>query len=211
MFTKAPRIRPAMQTVLTVAGLAVAIAAVPASASAAIRTGSVQDPQGDASALSGPVLDVRSIAVRYDDAAGTIRVTWTYYNDVRDNTQPSAIVGGSLITNGPLVNHLTSDNAYVAWNTVKNLDGSWPVRTTLQVMGVSGSLSGAGAMSEDGRVVTAEFTAPILVGRDLRKGQGGGGGDDVPQFWEQLSNVVDRGLTEIRRRPSRRWSWSGRR
>ena len=59
------------------------VAAVPASASAAVRTLSVQDPQGDASALSGPVLDLESVAVRYDDAAGTLRVVWTYYNDVR--------------------------------------------------------------------------------------------------------------------------------
>jgi hypothetical protein len=55
-----------------------AIAAVPATARAAARTGSVQDPQGDALALNGPVLDLMSVAVRYDDVAGSVRVTWTY-------------------------------------------------------------------------------------------------------------------------------------
>lgn len=78
MFEKARLTRPSVPTILTLAGVALAVAALSASAGAAVRTGSVQDPQGDVSALSGPLLDIKSIAVRYDGVEGTLRVTWSY-------------------------------------------------------------------------------------------------------------------------------------
>ena len=31
------------------------------------------------------MLDLQSVAVRYDDVEGNLRVTWTYYNDIRIN------------------------------------------------------------------------------------------------------------------------------
>ena len=46
MFNKKLRTRPGVRTIVGVAGITLAVAAVPASASAAVRTGSVQDPQG---------------------------------------------------------------------------------------------------------------------------------------------------------------------
>src|SRR4051812_26525572 len=77
----------------TVATIALAMTtAATSSASAAVRTGSVQDPQGDASSLSGPAADLKSVAVRYDDAVGSVRLTWTYYNDVRAISGPSGRV-----------------------------------------------------------------------------------------------------------------------
>ena len=94
------RTRNPRRAILTAIGLTLAIAAIPASASAAVRTLSIEDPQGDASALSGPALDLKSLALRYDDSAGTLHVVWTYYNDVR--ADQSAYVGGMLSLQSPL-------------------------------------------------------------------------------------------------------------
>jgi hypothetical protein len=161
-------------------GMTLAIAAVPASASAAVRTGSVQDPQGDTSAIAGPVLDIKSVVVRYDDAAGTLRVTWTYYNDVRAQYDylnwPRGHFSASRSDLGP------SDYASVEWMLASS--GPLELRTSLLVSGSSGSLQGTGTMSEDGRVVTAEFSTPALVARDFQRGNGMfTDGDGVDEFW----------------------------
>jgi hypothetical protein len=183
-YVRSARRTPCLRTILTIAAATILVAAIPASANAAVRTGSAQDPQGDASALSGPAPDIKSIAVRYDDAAGALRVTWTYYTDIRANAQPNDHLGGGFIADAPVVPMVQTDTVYVGWSAIESSGGSWPITTTLQIMGASGSLAGTGTMSEDGRVVTAEFTSPMLAGHDLQKGQGGfGSGDDVGQFW----------------------------
>src|SRR4051812_39418665 len=104
-----------MKTRLIAAAAAVALAGVaaPATASAAVRTLSIQDPQGDASALSGPVLDLKALDMRYDDDAGTLRVVWTYYNNVR--APEPANTGGTFTANTPLLPNVPNDSVYVNW------------------------------------------------------------------------------------------------
>jgi hypothetical protein len=185
MFEKARLTRPSVPTILTLAGVALAVAALPASASAAVRTGSVQDPQGDVSALSGPLLDLKSIAVRYDDVEGTLRVTWSYHNDVRAGYDPiSRPGGGATVSDAPVVGGQVYDSAMVGWSGSTADDGSWSVDTTLQLTGVNGLVSSTGTISDDGHVATAEFTHSLLVGHDYRQGRiGGAGGDNHDQFW----------------------------
>jgi len=163
-----------------------AVAAVPGSAGAAVRTGSVQDPQGDASALSGPVLDLKSVAVRYDDVAGTLRVTWTYFNDVRTNVpDTSGSRGGVFGASNPLVPNVPSDSVMVQWTGSASGDGSWSASTTLSLPGASGFLPGSATTSSDGRVVTAEFTSAMLRGHDWERSAGGvtWSGDGYDAFW----------------------------
>jgi hypothetical protein len=187
MFNTKPRTRSSVRTILSVAGMTgavAAVAAVPASASAAVRTGSVQDPQGDASGLSGPVLDIESASVRYDDVAGTVRVAWTYYGDVRANRQPTdGQVGGGLWMDGPTGS--STPSAVVAWSHFPDGSGGpFSITTSLSLSYTAGTLSGTGTVSADGRVVTAEFTHPQLVGRDWQRGDGSvRNGDAVPRFW----------------------------
>jgi hypothetical protein len=163
------------------------IAAVPASASAAIRTGSVQDPQGDVATLGGPLLDLTSIAVRYDDAAGTIRVTWTYHNDVRvgyDASTSSRPEGMTEVSDNPKIIGTPFDKAMVQWWADNVDDGSWSVSTALGLTRASGMLWGTGTLSADGRVATAEFTNPLLVGHDWQQDPGGASGPDFySNFW----------------------------
>ena len=164
-----------------IGALALVVAAAPAGASAAIRTGSVQDPKGDASSLSGPVLDLESAAVRYDDTAGTFRVTWTYYTDVRDD-DPMSQAQDRMWAANPDETVIVD----VGWfgNSAEG-PGTGPA-TTLSITGVNGWLSGIGTVSADGRVVTAEFTNPKLVGLDLQRSRdllGGSGPDGWPEFW----------------------------
>ena len=165
MFNKKPRMRSSVRTILSVAGMTLAVAAVPASASAAVRTGSVQDPQGDASALSGPVLDLKSVAVRYDDAAGTLRVTWTYYNDVRTELGGLGAKGGVFQADRPIalnvaVHRVTAAGRWQLWDRL-GVDSAlstcrWP------------SCRAPATVSPDGRVVTAEFSHTMLAGHDLQ-------------------------------------------
>jgi hypothetical protein len=160
--------------------LALAIAAVPASAGAAVRTGSVQDPEGDAAALSGAVLDIKSLAVRYDDVAGTVRVTWTYYDDVRAVDDPNSS-GGAWLDAGPLS---SAPSAWVGWSRVTNLDGSSSLQAKLSLSGANGMLTGIATMGDDGHAVTAELTHPSLAGRDWQRGDGSVAmGDTVSRFW----------------------------
>jgi hypothetical protein len=169
-------------TTVLVAGLVAAV--VPASANASLRTGSVQDPQGDASALSGPALDLQSVAVSYDDVAGTLHVTWQYFNDVRVGYDPSYPPTGLFAAGNPVVPNVPTDYAGVQWQGAPGGGGAWSVGTTLQLYCASGSLSGTGTMSSDGRTVTAEFTNATLAGHDWQRGFGGAAsGDDFARFW----------------------------
>ena len=130
---RALRPRPRARAILILVGCT-RLRGSPRKRRAAVRTGSVQDPQGDASALSGPVLDIESAAVRYDDGAGTLRVTWTYYGDIRPNTESTELLGGGgLAVGSPLVFGVTGDHAYVGWYAARSADGTWPVATNLQI------------------------------------------------------------------------------
>ena len=182
------RVRSHLRITLPVAAMTVALAAVPASASAAIRTLTVQDPQGDASALSGPVLDLKSAAVRYDDAAGTLRIVWTYYDDVRGKE----FAGGMLSLFAPLRPSVPADSVSVNWMaSTRYVDSgsSWEASAGLNLYGSSGSLPGTVTVSEDGRVVTAEFSHTMLAGHDLQYSWGGfvmsgdAFGDMTRKFW----------------------------
>jgi hypothetical protein len=178
------RTRNPRRAILTALGLTLAMVAVPSSASAAVRTGSVQDPQGDASALSGPVLDLKSLAVRYDDALGTVRLTWTYYNDIRTGSEPMHPLGGGFGMAAPVAQGLT-DQAFGGWSGSTPGDGSWSLTGTLQMSGTSGMLPGNVTMGDDGRSVTAEFTSPMLAGRDFQRAPNGPtfSGDSYDAFW----------------------------
>jgi hypothetical protein len=180
---RARRSRNARRALLTSVGLTLAIVAVPASASAAVRTGSVQDAQGDASALSGPVLDIKSFDVRYDDIAGTVGFTWTYYNDVRIGSDPIRSPSGVFGIGAPL-RPGADQGAYGGWSGHATPDG-WSLTTNLQLSGTSGMLPGNVTMSDDGRVVTAEFTSPMLAGRDFQRSirSPNIGGDTYDEFW----------------------------
>ena len=171
------------RALLTIACTTIAIGAVPATASATVRTGSVPDPQGDASGLSGPVLDIASAAVSYDDIAGTLRVTWTYFGDVRANLPTSGGVGGGLWIDGP--NGSSTPSAWIGWSHMPDSsDGPISLTTRLSLSYTAGTLEGTGTISQDGHVVTAELTHPQLVGRDWQRGDGSvQNGDTVPRFW----------------------------
>ena len=181
-----PVTKSSVRRILALAGLTVAIAAVPGAASAAVRTGSFQDPQGDTTTLSGPTLDLQSAAVRYDDAAGTLRVTWTYYNDVRANYNGSSPPNGGLAVGDPAVSGTPVVFGSVQWWGNRSEDGTWSTGASLQLDNASGSLSGSGTISEDGRVVTAELANPALAGHDWQFGYALNpppGGDDFDNFW----------------------------
>ena len=177
---RARRSRNARRALLTAVGLTLAVVAVPASASATVRTGSVQDPQGDTSpAFQGTMLDLKSLAIRYDDAAGSIRVTWTYYNDVRAavGTGPLAIQGFAY-PSGP------AGYGYATWHLSGFDNGSPVIATHMTLSGIQGDLGDAGVISDDGRVVTAEFTHPLLAGQDWTYAMGTTVvGDSYPDFW----------------------------
>ncbi len=167
-----------------IGALALVVAAAPAGASAAVRTGSVQDPQGDVSALSGPLLDLKTIAVRYDDTAGTMRVSWMYYGDVRTGADPGSSVDGVMEASDIAPPGVTYDMAMVSWSAFATDDRSWSVTTSLSLNKSGGSLSGTGTISGDGHTVTAEFTNSALIGHDWRRIPiGSSHGDDHIESW----------------------------
>ena len=183
--------KSSVRRILALAGLTVAIAAVPGSASAAVRTLSIDDPQGDASALSGPVLDLKSVAVRYDDAAGNLRVTWTYYNDIRINTTDGGMARGSFHAEAPVLPSVANDAVSIewSWNQTGWDPPTWSASSSLYLSGSSGMMPGTTEVSQDGRVVTAEFSGPAMVGHDWQYTWGGttisgdGYGDGIRQLW----------------------------
>jgi hypothetical protein len=71
----------------------------------------------------------------------------------------------------------------VSWWGSRADDGSWSVESSLHLTGASGELSGTGRISDDGRVVTVEFTNPNLAGHDWRAGWPHAGADEMAEFW----------------------------
>jgi hypothetical protein len=176
MIKQPPRTLSTARRVLILAGVLAAVAAVPASASAAVRTLSIEDPQGDTSALSGPVLDLKGLTARYDDGVGTLRVVWSYYNDVR--ADESAYAGGMSSASSPLRPSVPSDYVSVNWSGGPQWDNAsssmrWSTSAYLNLGGASGPLQGTVTVSQDGRVVTAEFSHTMLAGHDWQYTWGG--------------------------------------
>jgi hypothetical protein len=161
------RIRSTARAASAVAGVILASAMGSPSASAAVRTATVPDPKGDSSALQGPALDIESFGVRYDDAAGALRMVWTYYDDLRSPYDPAVYPAGQAeVYDAPNVPGQLYDKAGVNWFARRDDQGTWLVETALRLSGASGSLSSTGTLSDDGRVVTAEFALSAMTGGD---------------------------------------------
>ena len=175
--TRVERLRRVMRGRLLIAVAALTVA-VPASAGAAVRTGSVQDPQGDVSSLNGEqVDDLRSVSVEYDDAAGTVHVTWTYWTDVTQTPHNSYDVAAIMLEDAQV-----SDGADVSvWiDKATYLE----VQPTLRLWGVSGTMTGTWQLSDSGHTLTADFSHTALVGHDWQQaGAGAAGGDQSAAFW----------------------------
>jgi hypothetical protein len=173
-----PRTAAGVRTALAVAGLALAVATVPASANAAVRTGHVEDPQGDVYSLNGDqVDDLRSVSVGYDDAAGTVRVAWTYWTDVTQTPHNSYEVAAVMLEDARVV-----DGADISvWiDKASGMD----VQPTLRLWGVSGTVAGTWQLTDSGHTLTAEFAHAALVGHDWQQALGDvPGGDQAPRFW----------------------------
>jgi hypothetical protein len=104
-------------------------------------------------------------------------VTWTYYTDVQDD-DPMTQAQDRMWAANPDESVIVD----IGWFG----NGTDAPATTLTITGVNGWLSGSGTVSADGRVVTAEFTNPKLVGLDLQHSVDylrGTGPDGWPEFW----------------------------
>jgi hypothetical protein len=126
------------------------------------------------------MLDIKSMAIRYDDVAGTVRVTWTYYDDLRAVDDPN-VSGGAWLDAAP---GSSSPSAWVGWSRLTNPDGTSALQAKLSLSYTSGMLTGTATVGEDGHSVTAELTHASLVGRDWQQGDGSVAmGDTVSRFW----------------------------
>jgi hypothetical protein len=166
-----------MPRILAIAAAALALA-VPTTASAAVRTGLVEDPQGDVSSLSGEqVDDLRSMSVAYDDAAGTLRVISRYWTDLTLTPRNSYVIAAMTLEDAHLV-----DGAEVSvWiDKAPALN----IQPTLQLWGVSGTIAGTGQVSDNGHTLTVDFSHAALVAHDWQQAVGGvPGGDRAARFW----------------------------
>ena len=157
----------------------------PAMASAAIRTGHVDDPQGDTKVLSGPNVDYKSIDVTYDDVAGKLKVVPTFYTDIRNEAAQDDPVYGSAYGYETLSGPYTqghSDSIQLFWTVTAKQDyicaeeepyecdyirTGWDVTASLNVSGFSGNLSIPATLSDDGRSLTIDYTDTRLAGPNL--------------------------------------------
>ena len=161
-----------LRRILLTAFAALALA-TPASASAAMRTGSVQDPQGDAVALSGPALDIRSVAANYDDTAGTLHAVMSYYTEVADSTNDYVNVSMPVVPN-------QFDYASMQWGYYGGV-----IAAHLALYGSAGSLNGLVSLSADKMTVTMDFGNVALAGHDWQRvfGSTGSTSDTFDTFW----------------------------
>jgi len=129
------------------------------------------------------VLDLQSVAFRYDDVAGTVLITWAYYDDVRKAIGAGG-AGGMFSAVRPIGPNVPNDSADAVWSM-----WSGNASASLSLFGSTGSLPGTVTISPDGRVVTAEFSHAMLAGHDWRFTWGGsvtsgdGFGDVFHKFW----------------------------
>ena len=169
----------------------------PAMASAAIRTGHVDDPQGDTKVLSGPNVDYKSIDVTYDDVAGKLKVVPTFYTDIRNEAAQDDPVDGSAYGYETLSGPYTqghSDSIQLFWTVTAKQDyicaeeepyecdyirTGWDVTASLNVSGFSGNLSIPATLSDDGRSLTIDYTDTRLAGLNLQSGYSTSYGDRV--------------------------------
>src|SRR4051794_1731981 len=104
MFSKTPRRRPSRLAIVTVASVALSIAAVPATATAAVRTVTIGDPQDMGQSTFDPnycqAADLASATVSYNDAAGTVSASFTFYTDIAHYCGDRVDTGVTLSTNG---------------------------------------------------------------------------------------------------------------
>ena len=170
---------PRALVVPVLAGLMLVIAAVPASASAAVRTGTIQDakdvPTKDALGNNscgeyseGAWPDIAALTVAFDEA-GSIRATWTFYeglyafqarcpnNSVRIDTG----IQGLYFSLGGLDSTTTSAGVYATYY-------SWQGWTATLSYG-GASVPASVSMSSDGQTLTVEAANPALGNRDYRK------------------------------------------
>ena len=178
MFENTPRTRSSVRRILTLAGLTAAIAAVPASANAAVRTGTIQDakdvPTKDAlgnnscGEYEGAWPDLAALTVAYDEA-GSIRATWTFYEGLyafQARCPDSSVrldtgIRGLYFRLGGLDSTTTMasvDASYFSWQ-------GW--KATLSYGGAS--VPASVSMSSDGQTLTVEAANPALGNRDYRK------------------------------------------
>jgi hypothetical protein len=158
------------RVLVVVMSSAFALIALPASAGAVVRTGSVQDPAGDASALFGPVLDLKSVAVRYDDVQGSLRVTWSYYNDV-----VVAGAGASFLDGGgfePSGSNPLFAGVLISWSASLTGPGNGTFTASVSVPGAGGIPGAVATLSNDRRSVTLLFTHAGFAGRDWMHSRG---------------------------------------
>ncbi len=164
----------------------VLVAPSTASANAAVREGAVGDAQDIGNASFDPnacyVPDLARLAVAYNDTAGTIRATWTYYTDLAHYCSSSASLDGfELTSNG---GSTPTPPASISANLWRNHDTSWSVMSSLDIDGIDSSLSGSGSISSDGHSVTVEFSHAALAARDWRYvSPRHAGWDEYESFW----------------------------
>ena len=168
---RALRPRPRVRAILILAAAALALAAIPEAPSAAVRTGSVRIPRAMLRA-ERPVLDVSGPSpCATTTSAGTLRITWTYYNDVRtaDPSEPPSRREASLALDAPSFSAPRPTG--VVGGTRPDATGYLVRRVEAEPLGRQRVASGTGTMSDDGHVITAEFTNPMLAGHDWQHGR----------------------------------------
>lgn len=154
-------------------------------ASATIWAGGAPDPQNDVIGVTQPLYDVQSTEAVYDDVAGSLRMTWRYFNDVRPgSTNSTESIGRMYARKGPTFGG-PDQIVGVTWHLVHQ-GGVYSV--TISVLDypasdIPRSYSGSGSLSADGRTVTAEVVNPFLVGRGFDQSPGGFAAGDTSQFF----------------------------
>jgi hypothetical protein len=188
MFTKAPRRRSSMRTVLTLAGvtLAVAILIVPASAAAGVYDGSISFKPPVTPPSLVPRLPetqtnsyIDTIAASYDDAGGTLTLRVRLFDP---QTR-----GESL----PYMRFQAGD----VWG---ELSTSWTDSAWFKIAGYDGRVEGT--VTFDGQTTTVVFQHPALAGLDIHS--------VTVQRLDEFGEVLNEGHTiwltsETERRPQK--------
>jgi hypothetical protein len=146
-----------------------AIEAVPASASAAVRTVTIGDPQDMGESTFDPNYcqraDLASVTVAYNDAAGTVSASFTFYNDLTNYCGDRVDSGLTLSTNGGVT---PAPNGGIDVGSLKQYDGSRRLYANMYIEGILGSVDGAASLSADEHTISATFSNPGLASRDWR-------------------------------------------
>src|SRR4051794_4024231 len=145
------------------------MAAVPASAQAAVRTVTIGDPQDMGQATFDPnycqAADLASVSVGYDEAAGTVSASWTFYTDIAHYCGDRVDTSVQLTTNGGAA---PAPQGWINAGSLAQQGGSRSLYANMSVGGILGSLTGAVSLSPDGHTISATFANPGLASRDWR-------------------------------------------